>query len=163
MKKSINIQIIAFLSFTFSAYGQKIDVKNDNIMYNGQAVAQIQKDGCGAFSTICQFYVNALDGSPLMTVISLEAFDPLQVNPGNPEGRVRYLRFSFTDHEGIAETSNPSILNTRAKDVSQSIMKAQLIKDGKLDKTAVENFIKVHGTRFSDRQKALNPQIIIVK
>jgi len=43
--------------------------------------------------------------------------------------------------------------------VARSIVKGKLIKDGKLDDAAVSNFIKVNGTRYTDRQK----EVIIVR
>ena len=106
--------------------------------------------------------MNNLGGEPLITVVALDMIDPMQSSAGNPEGKVRFLRFSFTGFDGVAEVRNPAMLNTKPKDVAQSIVKARLIKDGKLDETAVNNFIKANGDRYSQRQREINPQVIII-
>ena len=146
-----------------AVFAQKADVRKGEISSDGKPVAKIEKDGCGALSPSCSFYISSLEGLPLMTVVALDIVDPTQSTAGNPEGKLRFLRFSFTDIDAVAEVVNPALLNTRPKDVAQSIIKARLIRDGKLDETAVQNFIKANGVRFSERQKELNPQVIIVK
>ncbi len=155
--------IIIAIAFTAAAtYAQKAEVKNDEILSDGKAIAKIEKDGCGALSPTCNFYISSMDGSPLITVVALDMVDPMQRNAGNPDGKVRFLRFSFTGMDGVAEIRNPAMLNTKPKDAAQSIVKAKLIKDGALDETAVSNFIKANGTRYTDRQQELNPKVIIV-
>lgn len=148
--------------FATIAFAQKADVKKDEILSDGKPIAKIEKDGCGALSPTCSFYIRNLDGEPLITIVALDIADPGQRNQGNPDGKVRFLRFSFTGFDDAAEVRNPAMLNTRPKDVAQSIVKARLIKDGSLDETAVANFIKVNGARYTDRQKDLNPQVIII-
>lgn len=145
---------------TTGVFAQKADVKNDQIIYEGKAIAQVEKDGCGALSPSCNFYISSLSGEPLITVVALDMTDPEQANAGNPEGKVHFLRFSFTGFDDVAEIRNPAMLNTRPKDVAQSIVKARLIKEGTLDETAVENFIRANGTRFTDRQKSIKSIII---
>jgi len=154
------LALSAFLMIATGVFAQKADVKNDQIIFEGKAIAQIEKDGCGALSSSCNFYISSLSGEPLITVVALEMTDPQQVNSGNPEGKVRFLRFSFTGFDDVAEIRNPAMLNTRAKDVVQSIVKARLIQEDVLDKTAVENFIRANGTRFTDRQKSIRSIII---
>lgn len=147
----------AALLFTLSTFAQKAEVKGDKILSGGKAIATIEKDGCGALSPTCSFYINDLDGNSLITVTALDMIDPTQSNAGNAEGKVRFLRYSFTGFDGVAEIRNPAMMATKPKDVAQSIVKGGLIKDGKLDDVAVRNFIKVNGTRYTDRQKELTP------
>src|SRR5690606_37339053 len=109
----------------------KANVKKDKILSDGKAIAKIEKDGCGALSPSCNFYISSLEGEPLITIVALDMIDPMQSNAGNSEGRLRFLRFSFTGINGVAEVRNPAMLATRHKDVAQSIVKARLIKDGK--------------------------------
>jgi len=154
--------LITAVFFSAVTFAQKADVKKDEILSDGKSIAKIEKDGCGALSPTCNFYVSSLNGDPLITVVALDMIDPMQSNAGNPEGKVRFLRFSFTGINGVAEIRNPAMLNTKPKDVAQSIVKARLIKDGKLDESAVINFIQANGTRYTDRQREINPQIIII-
>lgn len=160
--RKILLIIIAIAFTAVATYAQKAEVKNDEILSDGKAIAKIEKDGCGALSPTCNFYISSMDGSPLITVVALDMVDPMQRNAGNPDGKVRFLRFSFTGMDGVAEIRNPAMLNTKPKDAAQSIVKAKLIKDGVLDETAVSNFIKANGNRYTDRQQELNPKVIII-
>lgn len=155
--------LLATILFALVVNAQKADVKKDEILSDSKAIAKIEREGCGALSPTCNFYIRNFEDEPLITVIALDMIDPLQSNVGNPEGLVRFLRFSFTGMNGIAEIRNPAMLATKSKDVAQSIVKGRLIKDGKLDEEAVMNFIQVHGERYTDRQKEINPQVIIIE
>src|SRR5690625_1920830 len=159
--KKLTILITA-LVFSAVAFAQKADVKKDEILSDGKPIAKIEKDGCGAFSPTCNFYISSLESEPLITVVALDMIDPMQANADNPEVRVRFLRCSFTGINGDAEIRIPAMLDNKSKDVAQSIVKARLIKDGKLDESAVINFIQANGTRYTDRQREINPQIIII-
>lgn len=157
------ILFAATLLCTFSLFAQKAEVKQGKILSDGKAIAKIEKDGCGALSPTCNFYISDLNNNPLITVTALEITDPTQSNEGNPKGKIRFLRFAFTGYDSVAEIQNPALLATKPKDVARSIVKGKLIKDGKLDDPAVSNFIKVNGTRYTDRQKELSPKVIIVR
>src|SRR5690625_6053674 len=102
-----------------AAFAQKADVKRDEILSDGKPIAKIEKDGCGALSPTCNFYISSLESEPLITVVALDMIDPMQANAGNPEGRVRFLRFSFTGINGVAEIRNPAMLATKPKDEAQ--------------------------------------------
>ncbi|MBS1643625.1 MAG: hypothetical protein JST36_01175 [Bacteroidetes bacterium] len=150
------------LVLSLNIWAQSVDVENDEILEAGQAIARIEKEGCGAFSHSCNFYISDLSGSQLITVVGADLKDPDRASSGNPDGKVSFLRISFTGRDEIAEIRNPSLMATRAKDVAKSIIKAKLIKDGKLDESAVNNFIRANGTRFTDREKQLHPTTIII-
>lgn len=154
--------IFSALLLSVSVFAQKAEVKGEQLLIDGQEVAKIEKDGCGAFSPTCNYYINDLSDEPLMTVVAESMSDPDNISDGNSKGTVRYLRFFFNGFDGVAETINPALLALRPKDVAKVIAKAKLIKDGKLDDAAVARFIKINGTRFSDRQKELNPKVIII-
>lgn len=154
--------LITTIIISTTAFAQKAEVKKDEILLEGKAIAKIEKDGCAAISPTCMFYVNSIEGEPLITIVALDMIDPMQANAGNPEGKVRFLRFSFIGIDGVAEIRNPALLNTRPKDVAQSIVKAKLIKDGKLDERTVANFINANGDRYTQRQREINPQVIII-
>src|SRR5690606_35837679 len=113
-------------------FAQKAEVKKDEILSDGKVIAKIEKDGCGALSPTCNFYISSLNGDPLITVVALDMIDTMQSNAGNPVGRVRFLRVTFPGINDVAEIRNPAMITTKPKDVAQSIIKARLIKDGKL-------------------------------
>jgi len=157
------VVIAALLFFAVAAQAQKVEVKGDKIVAEGKEIAAIEKQGCGALSPDCTYYIRNLEGKTLITIVEMEFNDPSERTNGNPDGRVRYLRFSFAEGKGVAEVSNPAMLNTKPKDVAPLIVKAQLIKDNELDENEVQNFVQAYGTRYSDRQKELNPTVIIIK
>ncbi len=160
MKKTIIL--IAAIAFSAATFAQKVEVKNDEIVSEGKVIAKIEKDGCGAVSPSCSFFIRNSKGELLITVTALDMKDPSEVNAGNIDGMVRFLRYSFVGIDGVAEIANPAMLATKPKNAAQSIVKWGLIKDDKLDEAAVTHFIQANGTRYTDRQKELNPQIIII-
>lgn len=160
MKKLTSLFFTVIIST--ACFAQKAEVKKNEIFIEGKAIAKIEKDGCGALSPTCNYYINNLNGEPLINIVELDMIDPMQSNVANPEGKVRFLRFSFTGINGVAEIRNPAMFNTRPKDVAQSVVKAKLITDGKLNEDAVINFIQANGARYTNRQKELNPQIVII-
>jgi len=161
MNKQIILSLL-FLAFGSFLYAQDVDVKKNEIQVDGAAIARIEKDGCGALSPGCTFYISNTDDEQLITVVAMEMIDPEVAGAGNPEGKVRYLRFSFEGTNQVAEIKNPAMLNTRPKDIAKVLVRAKLIKDGKLNDTVVQNFINANGTHFSDRQKQLHPDKVII-
>jgi hypothetical protein len=66
----------------------------------------------------------------------------------NPEGIVRYYEYIFLVAKTKAEVE---FLYIKEEKVAKSILKNNLIVNGKLNDKAVEEFILVHGTAFSER------------
>lgn len=161
MKKIFLFLILSTISF--SAFSQKVDVKKNEILQDGQAIALIEKDGCTVITTSCSFYISSLDGESWITIVEETMYDPAKITSTNEDGKVRYLRFSFTGIDGVAEVANPALINTKPKDIAKIIVKAKLIKNGTLDENAIRNFINANGTRFSDRQKEINPKVIYIE
>src|SRR5690606_11144603 len=106
--KNLALLLTVMLFFTAS-FAQKTDVKKDEILSDGKAIAKIEKDGCGALSPACNYYINSLDDEPLIVVVALDMTDPMQRNAGNPDGKIRFLRFSFTGFDAAAEVRNPAM------------------------------------------------------
>jgi len=53
-------------------FAKKAEVKQGKILSDGKAIAKIEKDGCGALSPTCNFYISDLNNNPLITVTALE-------------------------------------------------------------------------------------------
>jgi len=157
--------ILAVLLFTTTIQAQTVEVRNDRILVDGNAIATITRQGCRAASLDCTHFIRSSEGRTLITVIARDFVDPNQRTAGNPEGKVWYLRFSFADGRGVAEVADPSIRNIRPRDVARIIVSANLIEGDDLNEVEVQNFIQAHGTHFSDRRQELNRdrQIIIVR
>jgi len=157
MKKSA--VIIALLLFTIAVQAQKVEVKGNKIVVEGKEIAVMEKQGCGAFKPACTYYIRNFTGKTLITIVAMAMNDPAARTNENQGGWISYLRISFADGKGFAETS----FNTKPKNIAQIIVKAQLIKDNELDENEVQNFIQAYGTRYSDRQKELNTNVIIIR
>lgn len=155
--------IISMLFCVMTIHAQNFEVKNNKIMVDGKAMVAIEKQGCGAVNPNCIYYIRDFAGKPLITIVEMELVDPIQKNQGNPEGKIRYLRFTFANDKGVAEIANPALFNTRPKDIAQLLVTSRLIKENELDEVEVQNFIQSHGAYYSDRRKELGKSIIIIK
>lgn len=155
MKKLVLFLVLS--SLFLPSFAQKVEVKNGKIIQKGEEIALIEREGCKAFSPTCEFYIYNLDGEILITIIG----ETLETPQGRGKEDIieRFLRFSFSGFEEVCETRNPSLLATKERDIARIV--ARLIKDGELDKAAVENFIKANGTPFTDRINSLNKNINI--
>ena len=160
MKKLLFIAITLLFTATISA--QNVRVARNKIVVDGTEIASIERLGCRAASPQCIHYIRNSEGNLLITVVEMDFSDPTEVTQFNPNGVVRYLRFSFADDGGIAEMLNPAMLNTRPIDVARIVAAARLINDNELNEREVRNFIQAHGTHFSDRERELDRSRIII-
>ena len=161
--KSIFLATVFFLSIT-GASAQKAEVNDNIVTADGTDYAQIEKDGCGAMSPQCQYYIGSLKGKRLFIVKHLQFSDPDEQSAANPKGTVHYLQYVFSQSGAKAETPYPATLVLRAKDVARQIVKAHLMKDGELNATAVQEFVNNNGTPYTDRRKKLGgPEVIIIE
>lgn len=147
-----------------TASAQKAEVKDDIVTADGVEYAKIEKDGCGALSTQCQYYVSSLKGKRLFVVKHLQYKDPDERSAANREGTVHYLQYVFSQSGAKAETPFPTTLVLRPKDVARLIVKARLLKNGELDEEAAQEFVNNNGTPYADKRKKLGgPDIIIIE
>ena len=143
---------------------QKIEVKKDVILVDGQPYATLEADGCGVLDVQCLYYVKALTGDKRLFVVKQQVYlDPDHRDASNPTGRVLYLQYVFTAAGIAAETAYPLTLHLRSIDVARKVVKAHLMKDGALDEQAAADFVTNNGSPFGERRKALGapPTIII--
>lgn len=161
MKRLLFFIFLGFFSWNTNA--QKVTTKNNIIIVDKQEIAQMERDGCKMLSTHCNYYIRNMEGESLINITQLSYNDPLQVSNGNENGMVRYLRLSFSNYNGIAEIPFPSLITLREKDLANVLVRAQLIKDGQLDIQQVENYVRMHGTQFSDRAKEIKTEVLIIR
>ena len=164
--KKLSFTIILLL-FATAVSAQQVEVRRNQILSDGNQVANIERV-CAL--GVCTFFIRNSEGRNLITIVQRDFIDPaekrdaLQGNPHN--GRVFYLRFSFADGRGVAETQNAGITrNAQNRAIATTIVMSNLIQNGELNDSAVQDFIQMHGTRFSDRQNQINSNIhqIIVR
>ena len=157
--------LIALLGLSApAALAQKVEVKNDLILVDGQPYAGIEAEGCRLVDTDCRYYIKALNGGRRVGVVKqLEYNDPDERTVADAAGRVTYLQFVFTASGTTAETADPTTVLLRPIDVARKVVKAHLMKDGVLDEQAAADFVTHNGLPYSERRKALEaaPKVII--
>ena len=159
--------ILILLLFAAAVSAQQVEVRRNQILSDGNQVATIERN---CVAGICTFFIRNSEGQNLITIVERDFIDPAEKrdtphpNPNN--GRVFYLRFSFADGRGIAETQSAAITrNAQNRAIATTIVMSNLIQNGELNDDAVRDFIQMHGTRFTDRQNQINTNIhqIIVR
>lgn len=160
MKALLCLLALSASATTVSA--QKIKVEGELITVDGQPYARIERDGCGALTAGCLYYVKSLQNQRLFTIKPMEFVDPATISASHPDGRTMYVQYIFNASHATTETAYPSIMLLRALDIARKIYKAQLIKDGTLDQQAADAFVLANGLTFSERRRELTPQLLVV-
>lgn len=127
---------------------QKITVKKDWVSVNDAIV----------FKMVSTAYPDAytlydLNNGKLAVFNAQFYSDPKQITPGNPEGRIGY--FDITFFNGDMDKCEIRIVGAK-KQLAQLIISEGLVKNGKLDETAVKQFCRIHGMKFSEDRKRNN-------
>ena len=142
------VLVLIFLSF--AGFGQKIDYdkKTQFITIDGVNAFMMEKEGCGFADANCYYNVSDTTGHRLFRVYYRDFKSSVEISRANPQGIVRYIEFVFTETKQKAEVEFPGV---KCEKIGKVIVKNQLIKDGKLDPKAVDDFVFTSGTPFSDR------------
>ncbi|SKB59491.1 hypothetical protein SAMN05660477_00102 [Soonwooa buanensis] len=144
----------------FSSFAISQSMKN-NMLYNGKKeIAKVEAEGCGVFSSNCVYHISSLDDKPLMSIALLESVNPLKKDADGKPSIELYLRFVFSDLDKAAEM-DATWLNLK-KSIAQTIVKNNFIVNQQINEGAVNNFIKLYGERYSEREKS-HKEIILVK
>jgi hypothetical protein len=146
------ILLAVFLLINAGAFSQKIESTDEKIMVDGKEYASYTKDGCKTFSQTCKVELSDLFGSKELIVMYRNFNDYSKVEAANPKGNVNYYEFIFLKSKKKAEIPFPGV---KLSKLFKEIVKAGLFKDGKIDQNAIEEFILVNGTAFSDRQNKI--------
>lgn len=145
--------LLFFFTFNIFAQEQKVTVKNDLVSVNGSPV----------FILISTNYPDAYTllnlSKEKLAVFNAQFYsDSKQITPGNPQGRIGYFDITFFNEE--MDKCEIRIVGAK-KQLAQLIISEGLIKDGKLDETAVKQFCRINGMKFSEDRKRSGTTIII--
>lgn len=153
--KTILITNILLFFFTFNIHSQeeKVTVKKDLVSVNDSPVFKIVSTNHMNGYTL----YNLTDEK--LAIFNLQSYsDPQQITSANPNGRISYLDITFLN----GDMDKCEIRNAfMKKGLAQLIISEGLIKDGKLDETAVKQFCRINGMKFSEDRKRSNTTIII--
>ncbi len=148
--KIILISILIVLPFITIAQKIKLDSKTNQVTVDGVNSFKIDRSGCGWGMEDCHFDVYDIDSNKVIRINYKEFKSPMERKSSNPEGIVRYYEYIFLKSKTKAEVE---FLYIKEEKVAKNILKNNLIANGKINETAVEEFVLVHGTAFSERAK----------
>jgi len=149
MKKIIFALLFA-VPFFGIAQDVDFDKKTDEVIVDGSKVFKIERSGCGFGSVDCHYDILDLEGNKLFKVNYRDFNSPVEVSKANPQGTVRYFEFVFFSSKQKAETDFTGIKEIH---LAKFIVKNKLVKDGKINQPAVDEFVFSAGTPFADRVK----------
>lgn len=143
-----------FILIATISFGQKskIDVKKDVISVNGTPVFQLVNT-----PDLQGFFLKDLNDKKLAVFNMLTYYDRSRVNDANPKGSVSYFDVTFMND--AMDKCEMRVLGLR-KNLAAYLLEYDVIKDGQLNPDGVQQFIKIHGTKFSD-EKNRSTTIII--
>ncbi len=143
MYKILFFSIVSML-FAFSSFAQKeaVKVKKD-IVYVGDAPQ---------FTIELNLRMEAytiynLKGEKLIYLIAQEYFDVNAQTSSNPKGSIKYFDVTFMN-ENMNKCEIPIIGMKTA--IAKEIIQSNLIKDGQLNDREVQQYIQIHGAKYSD-------------
>lgn len=154
MKVLLTIGILLLLSRINSfSQEQKVIIKKDLVSVNDTVV----------FKLISTKYPDAytlynLNNEKLAVFNAQFYSDSKQITPGNPQGRIGYFDITFFNED--MDKCEIRIVGAK-KQLGQLIISEELVKDGKLNETAVKQFCRINGMKFSEDRKNSGTTIII--
>lgn len=153
--KSIIITSILILFQVFNSYSQKqrVTVKKD----------VVSVDETPVFTLVYQNYPEALTlynlNNEKLAILKAEGYsDSRRITNANPQGKVNYFDITFFNQD--MDKCEIQIVGFK-KQVAQYIVSEGLVKEGKLDDSAVKQFCRINGMKFSEDRKNAGTTIII--
>lgn len=145
MKKLLLLAFIFCASSLAFSQKKKVDIDGDTIKVDGASYAIIHKKGAGA----PVYTIRSMNGTALMHWQFLDFNDPNEVSKSNSSGRVTYFQVTFYNDKQQCEV-RPNMATQ--KSVAKFIVENELIKDGAIDQEMENNFVLIHGMKFSDQK-----------
>ena len=147
--------IILLFLFAFNSISnaQKVTVKDDIVSVDETAVfTLVYKSFPEAFT------LYNLNNEKLAVFNSEVYSDPKLISNANPQGKVHYFDITFLNPD-MDKCEIP--IGGFKKQLAKQIIAEGLVKDGKLDETAVKQFCRINGMKFSEDRKNVGTTIII--
>ena len=149
----VSVFLSLFVLFGSDAIAQKkdkykYDEKTEMVSKNGSDYAKVTRRGCG-FNAECIMSVFDAAGEKAIIVSMHSYVDPAAKSSSNPKGNVYYAEYLFPKLEKRAEYN---MVRNKPDKLMKDIDKNGLMKDGKLDQAAAEEFVMIHGMKFSQER-----------
>lgn len=149
----ITATLLFFVTFNSFSQKQKVTVKKDLVSIDDSPLFKMVSTNYPDAYTIYN-----LNGDKLALFNAQFYNDPQQITDGNPKGRIGYFEITFFNED--MDKCEIDIVGFK-KQLAQRIISEGLIKDGKLDETAVKQFCNINGSKFTEDRKRSNTTIII--
>jgi len=144
------IPLFLILGAATTSTAQKYEQKkgSDMVTKDGKEFLRMETKGCG-FGQPCTFHVYDAAGTKVI-IITMESFkDPAEVGPNDREGWVYFSTYYFPTLDKKAEYA---FVRSKADKLAKDIDSNGLFQDGFLNMEAVNEFVLVNGTKFSQRR-----------
>jgi len=148
MKKFL---LFVFIAVPIISFSQKIkySIKTRQVTVDGVFSFKMESNDCGGLVlTPCSYDVYDTAGNRVIVVNYRESHSWAERTPQNTTGKVSYYEFIFLASRTRAEIEYNFFDNDR---VAKAIVRNKLIANGVLNEKAVEEFVFIYGTRFSDK------------
>lgn len=143
--------ILAMTVTFYSATAQKIEVKKDKVLSNNKTYLLFEKDGCSTFSgSNCTYFISDTSGNREIVINYRTYQDPLKRSELNTTGIVNYFEVVFLKSRQKAEVEASTF--KVEKTLMTKLVKGKLFEKGALNEEAVDDFVLVNGTEFSNRR-----------
>jgi len=145
--KSIFVVVFSLTVISFNSWSQnqKISVKKELVSINETPVFKMTST-----SYPDAYTVTSLKGEKLIYFNAYFYNSPSQVTSANPNGRIGYFDITFFNEN--MDKCEIRIVGAK-KALAEQIISEGLIKEGKLDDSAVIQFCRINGMKFSEEQK----------
>jgi hypothetical protein len=131
------------------AHAQKVDLEDNTVLVDGKPLLRYEKKGCTLFSAICIYNISDIAGKKEIIIQS----GSYQVGGiTSAKGRVQFYQIVFLDSEKKAEIK----FSFGTKYLMKILVKAKLFENGVLNQKAVNEFVLLHGTPFSDYRSKMH-------
>jgi hypothetical protein len=153
MKYTLTL-ILLISSYALAGQGNKAKVEVDKdsgyVSINAVKSFRLLKFGCGIYNPDCHWDVYDLSGNKVLIITRGFYTDPYEITKANPQGTVWYARLSFLDSSWNGEFKGGWLKTEKwAKYIEQQA----LFKDGMLDGKTAKQYVLVHGTPITDRNR----------
>ena len=133
------------------AVAQKIEVKKNQVLADKKPYLLFEKDGCKALDVEnCTYYISDTSGNREIAVNYRTYEDPLKRSELNKSGIVNYYEVIFLKSKQMAEIPSEGFRSEKA--LMTKLVKGRLFANGTLNNAAVDEFVLVNGTTFSNRR-----------
>jgi hypothetical protein len=140
-----------FVTAALFAVAQKIEVKKNRVLADKKPYLLFEKDGCKALGGVnCTYYISDTSGSREIAVNYRTYEDPLKRTTANKSGTVDYYEVIFLKSKQMAEIGAEIFGSEKA--LMTKLVKGRLFANGTLNNAAVDEFVLVNGTTFSNRR-----------